>query len=109
MRMSDCETVVDILSEFAKRDPAGYIVWGQKLLAAHNRECEQFNAEIGAMCKFNDALNAVVKRLTAEIENLKKENASLRVINCGQYYSECNLREEILSLRAIVEGTSQFR
>lgn len=71
MRMSDCETVVDILSEFAKRDPAGYIVWGQKLLAAHNRECEQFNAEIGAMCKFNDALNAQMKEISAECEKLR--------------------------------------
>ena len=40
----------------------------------------------------------------AEIEKLKKENASLRVINCGKYYSECNLREEIERLRALVEG-----
>lgn len=138
MRMSDCETVDEILSEFAKRDPAGYVVWGQKLLAAHNRECEQLNTEIEAMSKFNDALNAQMKEIAAEceklnfdnmhlkseqrtageviieqtnkveakdaeIENLKNENARLRVINCGKYYDECNLREENEKLRAFVE------
>ena len=39
----------------------------------------------------------------AEIENLKKENAQLRVINCGSYYADGNLREEIERLREIVK------
>ena len=46
----------------------------------------------------------------AEIENLKKENAQLRVINCGNYYADEQLRDElaakdaeIMSLRALVK------
>lgn len=71
MRMSDCKSVDDILIEFAKRDPSGYVVWGQKILVAHNRECEQLNTEIDAMSKFNDALNAQMKELAAECERLR--------------------------------------
>ena len=71
MRMSDCETMDDILSEFANRNPAGYVVWGQKILAAHNRECEQLNAEIEAMSKFNDSLNAQMKECDTKYEKLR--------------------------------------
>ena len=71
MRMSDCKTMDDILSEFANSDPAGYIVWGQKLLATHNSECEQLNTEIEAMSKFNDALNAQMKESASECEKLR--------------------------------------
>ena len=69
--MSDCKTMDDILSEFANSDLAGYIVWGQKLLAAHNSECEQLNTEIEAMSKFNDALNAQMKESASECEKLR--------------------------------------
>ena len=71
MRISDCKTMDDILSEFANSDPAEYIVWGQKLLAAHNSECEQLNTEIEAMSKFNDALNAQMKESASECEKLR--------------------------------------
>ena len=71
MRMSDCKTMDDILSEFANSDPAGYIVCGQKLLAAHNSECEQLNTEIEAMSKFNDVLNAQMKESASECEKLR--------------------------------------
>ena len=69
--MSDRKTMDDILSEFANSDSAGYIVWGQKLLAAHNSECEQLNTEIEAMSKFNDALNAQMKESASECEKLR--------------------------------------
>lgn len=99
MSMSDCETVDDILTEFAKRDPAGYIVWGQKILVAHNRECEQLNTEIEAMSKFNDALNAQMKELAAECERLRslvKEMAdklasmSERGLRCDKCEFDCD-------------------
>ena len=69
--MSDCKTMDDILSEFANSDPAGYVVCGQKLLAAHNSECEQLNTEIEAMSKVNDALNAQMKESASECEKLR--------------------------------------
>ena len=68
--MSDCKTMDDILSEFANSDPAGCIVCGQKLLAAHNSECEQLNTEIEATSKFNDVLNALMKESASECEKL---------------------------------------
>lgn len=80
MSMSDCKSVNDFMNEFAKRDPAGYVVWGQKLLAAHNRECEQLNTEIEAMSKFNDALNAQMKELAAECEKLRFDNLHLKSV-----------------------------
>ena len=48
-------------------------------------------------------LEEAIAAKDAEIENLKKENARLRVINCGSYYADGNLREEIERLREIVK------
>lgn len=87
-----------------------------RILAANEREIGELKGERKGLLKANEAFAADNTRLRgevaakdAEIEKLKKENACLRVINCGQYYSECNLREEILRLRELVEGTSQCR
>ena len=109
-------TLEEVLTEFAKRDTAGFLVWGKKIETAHKREIGELKGERKGLLKANEAFAADNTRLRgevaakdAEIEKLKKENACLRVINCGQYYSECNLREEILRLRALVEGTSQCR
>ena len=77
-------------------------------------ECEELKCAIADSKRISDA---VVKSLRdkklamagqiaakdAEIEDLKKENASLRVINCGSYYADGNLREEIERLREIVK------
>lgn len=71
MSMIDCETVDDILSEFAKRDPDGYVVWGQKIGRAYREEAKNRENESLAANNLNDALNAEVKRLTAEIERLR--------------------------------------
>lgn len=71
MRMSDCETVDDILTEFAKRDPAGYVVWGQKIGRAYRDEAKNRENESRAANNLNDALNAEVKRLTAENTKLR--------------------------------------
>lgn len=78
MRMSDCETVDDIMTEFAKRDPAGYVVWGQKILRAYREEAKNRENESRAANNLADALNAEVKRLTAEIEKLKFDNMHLK-------------------------------
>ena len=48
-------------------------------------------------------LEEAIAAKDAEIENLKKENARLRVINCGSYYADGSLREEIERLREIVK------
>lgn len=53
--------------------------------------------------EIEDAHKRELAEKDEEIEKLKKENASLRVINCGNYYAECNLREEIERLRALVK------
>ena len=95
MRMSDCETMDDILSEFANRDPAGYVVWGQKILAAHNRECKQLNAEIEAMSKFNDSLNAQMKECDAKYDKLRalvKEIADAASQNMKSQCFHCDLK-----------------
>ena len=77
-------------------------------------ECEELKCAIADSKRISDA---VVKSLRdkklemagqiaakdAEIENLKKENASLRVIVSGATVAEGNLREEIERLREIVK------
>ena len=42
----------------------------------------------------------------AEIENLKKENASLRVINCGNYYADEQLRDELAAKDSMIAEQS---
>lgn len=67
MIMSDCETVDDILSEFAKRDPAGYIVWGSKISNAYRQEIKKLsNASRGNSAAMREALekaDAVFERI----------------------------------------------
>ena len=58
------------------------IAFADRIIAAHNRE---------------------VAAKYAEIEKLKKENASLRVIVSGATVADGNLREEIERLREIVK------
>ena len=70
--------------------------------AADVVECQQ--REIEAKDRQLEAASADAEAADAEIENLKKENARLRVINCGSIYADGNLREEIGRLRALVEG-----
>ena len=82
----------DFLASFADR-----------IEAAHKREREQLNAEIEAMSKFNDAINAQMKECAAECEKLKKENARLLVIVSGAVVAEGNLREEIEQIRKLVK------
>ena len=74
---------------------------------AHNREIDaiaaQKTAEAHEAFVKNAELADAIAVKDAEIEDLKKENARLRVINCGSYYADCNLREEIERLRGIVK------
>ena len=73
---------------------------------AHSREIDGLAAQ-----KTAESLEAVVKNAElaeaiaakdAEIEDLKKENASLRVIVSGATVADGNLREEIEKLRTLV-------
>lgn len=69
----DYETVDGVLNQFAKRDPAGYLVWGSKISLAYRAEVKNRENESRASNNLNDALNTEVKRLTTE-------NASLRAL-----------------------------
>lgn len=84
---------------------------------AHKREISRMKGERKGILKANESLAADNTRLRnklaekdAEIEDLKKENASLRVINCGNYYADEQLHDdlaakdaEIARLRALVK------
>ena len=69
---------------------------------AHNREIVEKDRQLEAASADAEAADAEIDAKDAEIENLKKENARLRVINCGSIYADGNLREEIGRLRALV-------
>lgn len=69
----DYETVDGVLNQFAKRDPAGYLVWGSKISLAYRAEVKNRENESRAANNLNDVLNIEVKRLTAD-------NASLRAL-----------------------------
>ena len=86
-----------------------------RILSAHNREmnalAEQKTAEAHEAFVKNAELADAIAAKDAEIENLKKENASLRVINCGSIYADEQLRDElsakdaeIAKLRSLVKG-----
>ena len=83
------------------------IVFADRIIAAHNREIDaiaaQKTAEAHEAFVKNAELAEAIAAKDAEIENLKKDNARLRVINCGSYYADGNLREEIERLREIVK------
>lgn len=40
------KTFDEVLTEFAKRDSAGFIVWGQKLESAHKRETSDLRCRL---------------------------------------------------------------
>ena len=71
----------------------------ERILAAHEREmnalAEQKTAEAHEAFVKNAELAEAIAAKDAEIENLTKENARLRVINCGNYYADEQLRDEL--------------
>ena len=69
--------------------------------AADVVECHQ--REIEAKDRQLESASADAEAKDAEIENLKKENARLRVIVSGATVADGNLREEIERLREIVK------
>ena len=81
--------------------------FADRILAAYNREIDaiaaQKTAEAHEAFVKNAELAEAIAAKDAEIEDLKKENARLRVINCGSIYADGNLREEIERLREIVK------
>ena len=82
-----CQSNRDVLYRF------DHVSIGKAGIEMANNMCDRMNAEVDKFIAAKDA----------EIENLKKENAQLRVINCGSYYADGNLREEIERLREIVK------
>ena len=81
-----CQSNRDVLDRF------DHVRMGRACIAMANKMCDRMNAEVEKFIAAKDA----------EIENLKKENAQLLVINCGATYAEGHLREEIEKLRALV-------
>ena len=81
-----CQSNMDVLDRF------DHVRMGKAGIEMANNMCDRMNAEVEKFVAAKDA----------EIEDLKKENASLRVINCGNYYADGNLRAEIERLREIV-------
>lgn len=87
-------TFEDALTEFAKRDTAGFLVWGTKLNTAHKREVAAKDAEIGK-------LRALVKGLADALER----EARLKWAMCDTQRSVayCN---EIKGFRSVYEMDS---
>ena len=83
------------------------VEYADRILAAHNREIDalaaQKTAEAHEAFVKNAELADAIAVKDAEIEDLKKENASLRVIVSGATVADGNLREEIERLREIVK------
>ena len=76
MRMIDCETVDDIMTEFAKRDPAGYVVWGAELLGAHERELAAKDSEIEKL-----------RALVGELADAASDNMTAQCLHCDLQYA----------------------
>ena len=83
------------------------VEYADRILTAHNREIDalaaQKTAEAHEAFVKNAELADAIAVKDAEIEDLKKENASLRVIVSGATVADGNLREEIERLREIVK------
>lgn len=79
------ETVDGILDEFAKRDPAGYIVWGTKISKAYRQEVRNRENEARASKDLTDALDLQVKRLTTENASLRAAFAKVESVVAIQY------------------------
>ena len=82
-----CQSNMDVLDRF------DHVMLGKAGIEMANNMCDRMNAEVDKFIAAKDA----------EIENLKKENASLRVIVSGATVADGNLREEIERLREIVK------
>ena len=83
------------------------VEYADRILTAHNREIDalaaQKTAEAHEAFVKNAELADAIAVKDAEIEDLKKENASLRVIVSGATVADGNLLEEIERLREIVK------
>ena len=83
------------------------VEYADRILTAHNREIDalaaQKTAEAHEAFVKNAELADAIAVKDAEIEDLKKENVSLRVIVSGATVADGNLREEIERLREIVK------
>ena len=81
--------------------------FADRFASAHEREMNalaaQKTAEAHEAFVKNAELAEAIAVKDAEIEDLKKENASLRVIVSGATVADGNLREEIERLREIVK------
>ena len=81
--------------------------FADRFASAHEREMNalaaQKTAEAHEAFVKNAELADAIAVKDAEIEDLKKENASLRVIVSGATVADGNLREEIERLREIVK------
>ena len=82
-----CQSIIDVLDRF------DYVILGKAGIEMANNMCDRMNAEVDKFIAAKDA----------EIEDLKKENARLRVIVSGATVADGNLREEIGRLREIVK------
>ena len=82
-----CQSNMDVLDRF------DHVMLGKAGIEMANNMCDRMNAEVDKFIAAKDA----------EIENLKKENARLRVIVSGATVADGNLREEIERLREIVK------
>ena len=82
-----CQSNSDVLDRF------DHVRMGNAGIEMYEKMCDRMNEEVE---KF-------LAKKEAEIENLKKENARLRVIVSGATVSDGNLREEIGRLREIVK------
>ena len=115
---NDNETVEQVLERMTRgmgRDcsvecqllESDVVEYADRILTAHNREIDalaaQKTAEAHEAFVKNAELADAIAVKDAEIENLKKENASLRVIVSGATVADGNLREEIERLREIVK------
>ena len=81
--------------------------FADRFASAHEREMNAIAAQKTAEAREafvkNAELAEAIVAKDAEIEKLKKENASLRVIVSGATVADGNLREEIERLREIVK------
>ena len=97
---SDCSVECQLLE-------SDVVEYADRILTAHNREIDalaaQKTAEAHEAFVKNAELADAIAVKDAEIEDLKKENASLRVIVSGATVADGNLREEIERLREIVK------
>ena len=82
-----CQSNRDVLDHF------DHVRLGKAGIEMAKKMCDRMNAEVDKFIAAKDA----------EIEELKKENASLRVIVSGATVADGNLRDEIGRLREIVK------